>query len=153
MKVLRSIAIVVVVAVTGLLLMSVTAQAYDFANICPAQAPPKWGISDQAWTQFVNSCISNDAAATEGRAFDRLSWDKCIERCGLADDAEGRTPPKPNEPANPLTTSGTPAYPNWCSDVPASPPPPNFELTPGAWAATRKMCMNWRAPQCPSDHK
>src|ERR1700732_1433631 len=90
MKFVKSIATLIVVAAAGLLLVSATAEAYDFANICPAQAPPKWGISDQAWTQFVNSCITNDAAATAGRAFDRPSWDKCIERCGLADDAEGR---------------------------------------------------------------
>ena len=77
MKVLRSIAVVVVVAVIGLLLVSETAQAYDFANICPTQAPPKWGVSAQTWAQFVNSCITNDAAATAGRAFDRPFWDNC----------------------------------------------------------------------------
>jgi hypothetical protein len=139
MKVLRSIAVAVVVAVTGLLLVSATVQAYDFANICPPQAPPKWGVSAQTWARFVNSCITNDAAATAGRAFDRPFWDNCVTKCGLADDAEGRTPPRPKQPTN---ISATPENPNWCSDVPASPPPPNFETKPGDWAATRKMCMS-----------
>jgi hypothetical protein len=135
----KAIAIVIAVATASLLLVSATVQADDFANLCPAQAPPKWSISAQAWKQFVNSCITNDAAATAGRAFDRPFWDKCIEKCGLADDTEGRTPPKPKQPTN---TSATPQNPNWCSDVPASPPPPNFEIRPGDWAAFRKMCMN-----------
>jgi hypothetical protein len=39
-------------------------------------------------------------------------------------------------------TPAAPLNPNWCSDVPASPPPPYFEHSPGAWAAARKMCMN-----------
>jgi hypothetical protein len=38
--------------------------------------------------------------------------------------------------------TAAPRNPNWCSDVPASPPPPNFEHSPGAWAAARQMCMN-----------
>ena len=118
------------------------AHAYDFANICPTQAPPKWSISAMTWTQFVNSCIANDAAATAGRTFDRPFWDKCIEKCGLADDAEGRTPPTP-APESQTATSASPTNPNWCADVPASPPPPKFDAGhPGNWAATRKMCMN-----------
>jgi hypothetical protein len=40
------------------------------------------------------------------------------------------------------TPTPAPRNPNWCADVPASPPPPNFEHSPGAWAATRTMCMN-----------
>ena len=35
-----------------------------------------------------------------------------------------------------------PLNPNWCSDVPASPPPPHYENIPGEWAARRKMCLN-----------
>jgi hypothetical protein len=135
-------AFVIVVAAFGLFLVSAAAQAYDFANNCPPQAPPKWNISGQDWTQFVNSCVTNDAAATAGRAFDRPFWDKCIERCGLAADAEGRTPPT-QAPERRSTNSAFPANPNWCSDVPASPPPPNFETGhPGKWAAFREMCMN-----------
>jgi hypothetical protein len=141
MKVLRSIAIVVVVAVTGLLLVSATAQAYDFANICPAQPPPKWAGSAATWSQFVDSCISNDASARAGRASDRRFWDNCIKTCGLANDAEGRVPPKPAQTEKQTTTSGTPANPNWCSDVPASPPPPHFENKPGDWAYIRSQCM------------
>lgn len=144
MNIVKSIAVAIVVATSSLLFVSATVQAYDFANVCPAQAPPKWVISVQAWTQFVNSCIANDAAATAGRAFDRPLWDKCIEKCGLADDAEGRTPPRSTS-ENQTSTSGSPANPSWCADVPASPPPPNFELKPGNWAATRKMCMNAKA--------
>lgn len=144
MNIVKSIAVAIVVATSSLLFVSATVQAYDFANVCPAQAPPKWEISAQAWTQFVNSCITNDAAAMAGRAFDRPLWDKCIEKCGLADDAEGRTPPRSTS-ENQTSTSGSPANPSWCADVPASPPPPNFELKPGNWAATRKMCTNAKA--------
>jgi hypothetical protein len=133
--------IVVFVVAASLLLVGATAQAYDFQTICPAQAPPKWEISAQAWTQFVNSCITNDASARAGRAFDRRSWDKCIKTCGLANDAEGRKPPKPAQPENQSVTAGTPANPNWCSDVPASPPPPHFENNPGDWAYVRSQCM------------
>lgn len=140
MKSVRCAAIVVVVVAGGLLIASANAHAYDFANVCPAQAPPKWSISAQAWTQFVNSCIANDAAATTGRAFDRPFWDKCIEKCGLADDAEGRTPPTPAQTEKQATASGIPANPNWCGDVPASPPPPKFSAKD--WAAERQRCVN-----------
>ncbi len=34
-------------------------------------------------------------------------------------------------------TAATPANPNWCSDVPASPPPPGY---PGGWAGIRLHC-------------
>src|ERR1700685_232517 len=30
--------------------------------------------------------------------------------------------------------------PQWCTDAPASPPPPGFEHRPGDWANVRKMC-------------
>jgi hypothetical protein len=126
----------------ALIIADANAHAYDFANICPTQAPPKWSISAMTWTQFVSSCIANDAAATAGRTFDRPFWDKCIEKCGLADDAEGRTPPTP-APESQTATSASLTNPNWCADVPASPPPPKFDAGhPGNWAATRKMCMN-----------
>jgi hypothetical protein len=141
----KAIAIVILVATATLLLESATAQAYDFANICPPRAPQQWSISAKVWLQFVNSCIADDEAATAGRPFDRPFWDKCIEKCGLADDAEGRTPPKP-APENQATTFGSPIYPNWCSDVPESPPPPNFEIRPGDWVAFRSMCMNAKTP-------
>ncbi len=36
------------------------------------------------------------------------------------------------------------ATPNWCSDVPASPPPPTFEHHPGEWAEARQLCMSAR---------
>ena len=130
--------VVVFMIAGGLLVASATAQADDFANLCPAHAPPKWAIPAQTWSQFVDSCIANDAAATAGRPFDRPFWDKCIEKCGLADDAEGRKPPPPVP-----EDQSAPGNPNWCSDVPASPPPPNFDYgRPGNWAAFRKMCMS-----------
>jgi hypothetical protein len=34
--------------------------------------------------------------------------------------------------------------PDWCSDVPASPSPPNFDYQRGEWAAGRYMCMHKR---------
>ena len=34
------------------------------------------------------------------------------------------------------------AIPNWCSDVPASPAPPGFELRAGNWAYVRKACSS-----------
>jgi hypothetical protein len=40
------------------------------------------------------------------------------------------------------TPTPAPQNPNWCSDVPASPPPPNLEHHPGDWAVLRKRCMN-----------
>ena len=129
--------VVVFMVAGGLLVASATAQAYYFASVCPAHAPPKWAIPAQTWSQFVDSCIANDAAATAGRPFDRPFWDKCIEKCGLADDAEGPKPPKPVP-----EDQSAPANPNWCSDLPASPPPPNFEIRPGDWNAIRKMCSS-----------
>jgi len=45
-------------------------------------------------------------------------------------------------------TPASPHYPNWCSDVPESPPPPNFDTGhPGHWAAVRNMCMNAKTPE------
>ena len=44
--------------------------------------------------------------------------------------------------ATPQPTPAALRNPNWCSQVPASPPPPYFEHHPGAWAAERQMCMN-----------
>jgi hypothetical protein len=60
--------------------------------------------------------------------------------------------------ANASAQQPTPAAllnPNWCSDVPASPPPPNLEQHPGDWAVLWKRCMNNRsdilcAPLCQS---
>jgi hypothetical protein len=39
------------------------------------------------------------------------------------------------------STPTAPLNPHWCSDVPASPPPPNLEHHSGDWAALRKRCM------------
>ncbi len=39
-------------------------------------------------------------------------------------------------------TPSAPVNPNWCSSVPASPAPPQFEHKPGQWAEVRKMCTN-----------
>lgn len=36
----------------------------------------------------------------------------------------------------------TPANPNWCSEVPASPAPPHFDGHHGTWAAARKKCTS-----------
>jgi hypothetical protein len=36
----------------------------------------------------------------------------------------------------------TPADPNWCSEVPASPAPPHFDGHYGTWAAARKQCTS-----------
>jgi hypothetical protein len=41
-------------------------------------------------------------------------------------------------------TAATLLNPNWCSDVPASPPPPYFDHHPGEWAETRQLCMSAR---------
>lgn len=42
------------------------------------------------------------------------------------------------------TPTPGPRNPNWCSDVPASPPPPTYDARnyPGAWTAERTRCMN-----------
>jgi hypothetical protein len=51
-----------------------------------------------------------------------------------------------NASAQQPTAAATPAprNPNWCPDVPASPPPPHYqaENRPNAWAAMRKRCTN-----------
>jgi hypothetical protein len=39
-------------------------------------------------------------------------------------------------------TPAAPLNPQWCSGMPASPPPPNLEHRPGDWAVLRKRCMN-----------
>jgi len=139
----RTVAVVILVSAARLLLVSASARAYDFVNICPTQAPQKWAVSGQTWSQFVDACISNDASARAGKEADQRFWDNCIRTCGLADEAEGRTPPTP-APQNRLTTSGSPANPNWCPGVPASPPPPHYQADdrPNAWADTEKRCMN-----------
>ena len=41
-------------------------------------------------------------------------------------------------------TPSAPLNPNWCSQAPSSPPPPQFEHKPGQWAAVRQICMNVR---------
>src|SRR5260370_23309066 len=56
----------------------------------------------------------------------------------LVANAEAQLPPA----ATPQATPAALLNPNWCSDVPASPPPPYFEHHPGAWAEARQMCMN-----------
>lgn len=42
------------------------------------------------------------------------------------------------------TPTPAPRNPDWCSDVPASPPPPHYEAEnrPGAWADIRRRCIN-----------
>jgi hypothetical protein len=42
----------------------------------------------------------------------------------------------PAIPANPAV----PSSPQWCTDAPASPPPPGLEHHPGDWANLRKKC-------------
>ena len=44
--------------------------------------------------------------------------------------------------ATPQPTPAALLNPNWCSDVPASPPPPYFEHHPGEWAEARQLCMS-----------
>ena len=106
------------------------------------------------------------------RGWDAKQWASLRARCqSLADRAAARIPyanrqemedaemcmelaPLPasatREPAYLQATLGgsprpTPAAllnPNWCSEVPASPPPPNLEHHPGDWAALRERCMS-----------
>jgi hypothetical protein len=134
MKFVKAIAIVI--AAVRLLLLSSAAQAFDFENICPTQAPPEWGAL--AWMQFRDACITNGV----GRPLHRDFWETCINTCVSANHAEGRTIlPKPAQPENQSTTSGTPLNPNWCPDVPASTPPLN-KISPEEWASVRHRCMN-----------
>ena len=44
------------------------------------------------------------------------------------------------EAPQPIPTSSTRA--SWCHDIPASPPPPDFELRPGNWAYVMKACSS-----------
>jgi hypothetical protein len=46
--------------------------------------------------------------------------------------------------ARPQATPAALLNPNWCSDVPASPPPPNFEHHPGEWTEARQLCTRAR---------
>ena len=39
-------------------------------------------------------------------------------------------------------TPAAPVNPNWCSEVPASPAPPEFERRFGSWDAIRKSCSS-----------
>jgi len=134
MKFVKAIAIVI--AAVRLVLLSAVAQAFDFENICPTQAPPEWSTS--AWAQFRDSCITNGV----GRPADRQLWENCINTCVSANHAEGRTIlPKPAQPENQLTTSGPPVNPDWCPDVPADTPPLN-KISPGEWASERRLCLN-----------
>jgi len=110
-----------------------TAHAYRFEDLCPTQSPPNWPAS--SWTQFRESCIADDSAGH------RPLFDKCMTECAVANEKEGRIPPN-RASAGALSGSVPNANPNWCSDVPASPAPPHFELHPGVWAAIRNACIN-----------
>jgi len=55
----------------------------------------------------------------------------------VAASASAQQPPS----ATPQATPAALLNPNWCSDVPASPPPPNFEHHPGEWTEVRQLCM------------
>jgi hypothetical protein len=40
------------------------------------------------------------------------------------------------------TPAPAPTNPHWCPGVPESPPPPHFEVHPGDWAYTWKVCSS-----------
>ena len=45
------------------------------------------------------------------------------------------------------TPAPAPTNPNWCPGVPESPPPPNFEVVRGQWAAIYKECSSLGLPR------
>jgi hypothetical protein len=57
----------------------------------------------------------------------------CARMPAPTSDSSGAVSPVP---------SATTANPNWCSDVPASPAPPDFEIKYGHWDSARKMCTS-----------
>jgi hypothetical protein len=57
----------------------------------------------------------------------------CFRAHAPTSDSSGNVSAVPSE---------TTANPNWCSDVPPSPAPPDFEIKYGHWDSARKMCTS-----------
>ena len=101
----------------------------------PASPPPpnlEHHLGD--WAILRNRCMNNRSdllcAPLCQDAKDR--WKQ--QKAGLLN----HTSSFPVLPANPAAPTSSP---QWCTDAPASPPPPGFEHRPGDWVNVRKMCV------------
>jgi hypothetical protein len=138
MNVVRTIAIVIVVAL-GVPLMEAVAKAQHPAtaipsnpNWCPGvpdrPPPPHFDTRPGAWDGFYQACSADRSTLSPGK-FHKMDV-ACQNACGKAQLLWGY--------------SLAPENPDWCSHVPASPSPPNFDYQRGEWAAARYMCMHKR---------
>jgi hypothetical protein len=137
--VVKSIAIVAVVAL-GVSLMAAVANAQQSTsaaptnhNWCPgvppSPPPPHFDTKPGEWEGFDKACSAERGTLSPGN-FHKMDV-VCRNACGKAQLLWGY--------------SLAPANPDWCSDVPASPSPPNFDQQRGEWAAVRYMCMHKRS--------
>ena len=104
-------------------------------------APPNLEQHPGDWAVLRNRCMNNRSdllcAPLCQDAKDR--WKQ--EKAGLLNHPSSF----PAIPANPAVPTSSP---QWCTDAPASPPPPGFEHRPGGWANVRKMCAAHRGRGC-----
>jgi hypothetical protein len=95
--------------------------------------PPNLEHHPGDWAVLRNRCMNNRSdllcAPLCQDAKDR--WKQ--QKAGLLNDPSSF----PAIPANPAVPTSSP---QWCTDAPASPPPPGFDRHPGDWANVRKMC-------------
>ncbi len=112
----------------------------------PVTPPPGW--VPKQWADLRARCQEIADKAAAHRPFTRGDW----STAGVCGSLGVQPPPPPNGYPSPIssgvsapivTPEATPAVtagPSWCTDAPASPPPPGFERRPGDWANVRKMC-------------
>jgi hypothetical protein len=110
-----------------------TAAAPSNGNWCPGVGdrppPPHFDTQAGEWAGFYKTCSADRSTLSP-----RMDV-ACRNACEKAQLLSGY--------------SLAPENPDWCSDVPASPSPPNFDFQPGEWAAVRYTCMHKRLdPAC-----
>jgi hypothetical protein len=137
MNVVKSIAIAGVVALVVPLIADVakaqhaTTAAVWNGNWCPGvpdRPPPHFDTKPGEWAESYKAC-STDRSALPPRELHDMDVG-CQNACQKAQLLWGY--------------SLAPENPDWCSDVPASPSPPNFDFQRGEWAAARYACMHKR---------
>jgi hypothetical protein len=138
MNTVRSMAIAAVVVLGAPLTPHVanaqhpTAAALWNGNWCPGvpdrPPPPHFDTKPGEWAESYKAC-SADRSTLSPRKFHKMAV-VCGNACGKAQLLWGY--------------SLAPENPDWCSDVPASPSPPNFDFQRGEWAAVRYTCMHKR---------
>jgi|SRR5271168_57494 hypothetical protein len=140
---------------TGFVLVGLYLLAVPAVAQCQAGDPPVRGR--QILCKQDSDCPGVSRCLNGGRCWRTDMWCKTDAECKYSEicdltKGEWRAHPimhfvngicTPRKPNSATSTAAHPS-PSWCSDVPASPPPPHFK--PERWARRRKQCIEAAGP-------